>query len=396
MSGSPYKNLDSSSSSESDTDITNKRSYYYDPDFKPPKPNPESEAGPSHRVLRPRTKQVPLSHKTYGLGFSGASSDSEEQDKVLEGLRDIRKSLEFKTPSSSEHSDSELTDSDAESHSDHSDENLLNNEEESDSDLEISQEQFDFIARIMANNEGGGVPIVGEGLGDEDQVAAAAAAAAAEAAAAHQQQPPYQQRQPTFGISNIFTDVGKFDGSGHFNSWLNDFVETCTIYGFDTVERRHNLLRKSLIGDARKWRDVYEAGHPNADAQQFLAALTEAHQGTDRQRQKKALSAFNKATKLPSEKYVNFANRLQFLALDMNPRPTAEVMIDRCIEGCPPDAKERLIAVRPLTMEDLNTQLAIQDEIAQGRQQTYVQSVQNYAAQLDLKKGFEKEICPQI
>jgi hypothetical protein len=349
-------------SSSSDEEYSSPQgAYYVDPPYRSQIPQPST----SDRVLRSQIRPVPHSHSTYNT-FSRSTPlsepESDPDDSLYCDLRQLRRQLtgEDYQRANSSSSASSISSDQQELHQFIDDLN-----------------QFYHNIDNMANNDN--ADAMGNGVGGVQQEPDG-------------NNPQNQQRDNISGynVDNILRSVTRYDRHMYFPTWYRDFQGACTLYGYNTPLKQHNVLKHCLTGSAKVWSDLYCSQNAAATPQQYETALQTAFQGTARQRRSKAANAFLKAKKNPQETYTDFCNRLQFIVTEMDPAPAVEIIIDKYIEGVPQEAKERIVSTPPDTIADLYPILSTLDEVIKMRQQTHASALYAYADQLDRKQSKTK------
>ena len=169
------------------------------------------------------------------------------------------------------------------------------------------------------------------------------------------------------GVRDILSRVAKFTGRESAPQWLREFKRQCALFGHTTQEQQHNVFVDCQAGEAKTWSTVYQEENPQATPEQFVTAWTAKWLGDQNERQARAQTAFDTATKGISQKYVEFGTQLKLLAMDMDPKPNDRAIIVQCLKGVSLDAKERIADKSPKTMAELMTALEKCDEVAATR-----------------------------
>src|SRR5215470_1503080 len=328
-------------SSSSEEDLTG------DPTYKPPKSvSQPSTSGTNTRhlrsdetlldyqqlgpVTRPR-KQIPVPVDLGNYGLRGENSNDSR-------LSDSDANRSFR-----ERQDSE-TSSDSDSDSDS---NEVGNKTSSGD--HTSQDELEELVELIF----GLVPPQGDMANPQGQAAGVAAGAG--------------QNGINRSNNSILSVLPKYDGKEHAGQFLRDFEDICSTYGHTTVARRHPFLKRCLIGKAKTWSDVWRAERANAnpapDEQAYYDAFQAKYAAHDRYSRSKDKKKFENAKKTSDQTYEEFAEALQFMAIDMDPAPGVPEIIEQCIKGVPDEAKERLIANYPADINALMAQLKILDQV---------------------------------
>jgi len=327
-------------SSSSEEDLTG------DPTYKPPKnASQPSTSGTSRHlrsddtlldyqqlgpVTRPR-KQIPVPVDLGNYGLRGENSNDSR-------LSDSDANRSFR-----ERQDSE-TSSDSDSDSDS---NKVGNK--SSSSNHTSQDELEELVELIF----GLVPPQGDMANPQGQAAGVAAGAG--------------QNGLNRSSNSILSILPKFDGKEHAGQFLRDFEDICLTFGHNTVARRHPFLKRCLIGKAKTWSDVWQAeraqANPAPDEQTYYDAFRAKYAAHDRHSRSKDKKKFENAKKTSDQTYEEFAEALQFMAIDMDPAPGVPEIIEQCIKGVPDEAKERLIANYPADINALMAQLKILDQV---------------------------------
>jgi len=209
--------------------------------------------------------------------------------------------------------------------------------------------------------------------------------------------PGGNQQHNARSIQHVLHLAPKFSGRENASHWYRDFTDLCTAFGYTTVAHRHPLIKFCQTEEALQWSRIWCADPANAGAteQQYLDAWTNKWIGMDRTRLSKAKRAFQKATKRSSQTYVDFGHYLKYLALDMNPAPTDDDIIEQCKTGVNGEVRDRIISRRPTTFADLIGILEIVDEIDKNRTSSTEEDFEKYREKQD-KKSQKKKDSPKV
>ena len=344
-------------------------------------------------VLRTRQQQlaVPLSHGTYGLGNLGFNPDPD-----LTGFEPLEETLaevphpfaDTSFPSSastqaSAHSSSEYASIPSppalfspphsipplESSSEAEETPETEPSDVETSDTESSGESDDdssSVTSVSMPNGGHDNEDDGNLLGDVvPPFIPVAQPMAHQPQADEQPQAQPQVPQPFFrNINAALNQVPKFTGTEKPEQWLRDFAAICETFGYRTLQDQHAIFKYSQKDKAKIWLDVLLNQQPQISAQDLRRAWQRKYiTGDRRQIRNKAKRAFETAKKSSDQSYVDFGHYLQYLAMDMQPRPTLLDIIDQCIQGIPSEGKEKLLDKRPRTSQHFFNTLEVLDDI---------------------------------
>src|SRR5579859_7633881 len=188
-------------------------------------------------------------------------------------------------------------------------------------------------------------------------------------------QPP-AQRTGGGPVNNVLGEIPRFNGKGNFPLWYKQFQASCVLYGLTTADQQLPVLKRCLVGEAFNWKELREHENANDTAQQFVTALTNEYQGDQRERNKRAKSAFMKAVKHPSEDYKAYFRRLRALAIQIDPEPGADDFIDRFKESVPQEGRDHVIKSAPADRAQLLAAVTKLDEISVAQQYDLAQLMQ--------------------
>src|SRR5215471_15123793 len=165
-------------------------------------------------------------------------------------------------------------------------------------------------------------------------------------------------------------EIVKFNGSSSQAParWLRDFIQKCNHHNFKSIKDRNSLFRQSLTESAKDWSDAWCTTNDALadDPDNFFNAWKTEYLGDDRVRAQKASLEFQQCKKNAAETFVAFLNRVQVLAIDVDPKPSPSQIITQVLNGIVENTEvyNILTIQNPTTVDSLRTLLKNSDAIA--------------------------------